>query len=180
MMDLHRSEDLLTKPIKPGELQIFWRSFITSIYLAVVETILYSLILLVIDGISKSWQASTVDGNYFLALLNGCALILVFRLMFGFTIANCLVWWALAQAELRFSLAILCVINKVVVLLMCCVWNLHVEIWKDLLSARSMNDFLSGFFSVLCCSLLSPLVVSRITIGPNILPLVMRKLHKSS
>jgi hypothetical protein len=163
--------------IEKGAGRILWRSFVTSIALAVIETLLLIVLLILVFGVTGfflGWRSGVAGVNPIVSIIRDCLFTLSMRIVLGFTLFNWLMWAALAASPLKFPISVLGLVNGLALFLMYCVWNAQYQILPELFHVYRAMDIFNIYRSALVCSLFAPLILRQLTWLPTVIPWLLR------
>ena len=154
---------------------IFGRAFVSSITLTLIETIMMYLVQSLVQIILYGSKSGIVGVNPFVSIISNAAFILVMRVLLGFTLFNMGVWCLIALLRRKISLPLACLANATSIFMMYCVWNWNYQIFHSLFYVKGISDLFGLYQTGLLCGLLSPIIAYRISLVPNILPVILKK-----
>jgi hypothetical protein len=158
---------------------ILWRSFITSLALAIIETLLLIWLLIVIFVLTDMFGSATgIAGNIQAStIIRDCVFVFSMRLVLGFTLLNCLMWIILAGSPIRLPMLGLAIANGASLFVMYCVSNSRYQILEELFTVYepvNVRSIFNVYRAALLCSLLSPVILRNFGWLPTVLPWVLR------
>ncbi len=151
-----------------------WRAFgsalLTSVYLALAESILFGCGILALDLFSNIIHFIPIAVTRPLgAILLDCLGLFVIRLIFGYIPANALIFWALDRLNRRIKLRAIATINATVIVMIYIAWNFLLGGDYEFLTDTKIG------VNVVFCALLSPWILVELQLPANIISRIVRK-----